>query len=206
MLSCKANPVLVQCLGFPHSSDPLPQLWDPCPHPAPPSPALGSPQPLKPKVLWLTRSIPSGYPLEFCRDPDWLPSASPQGLALRICSGKVMEVCACPLSSFSYSWTPTPMVGGGGTGANLTGSISSACPRAPVTVSPTHDTGSVCALSSQAHLKLPPLPCVTFNSIAHLPGLRSWATQAGLGSRSLSSTQGLFFFSSLSACLESWVY
>lgn len=35
MLSCKANPVLVQCLGFPHSSDPPPQLWDPCPHPCP---------------------------------------------------------------------------------------------------------------------------------------------------------------------------
>lgn len=33
MLSCKANPVLVQCLGFPHSGDP--QLWDPFPQPCP---------------------------------------------------------------------------------------------------------------------------------------------------------------------------
>lgn len=30
MLSCKANPVLVQCLRFPHSGNTTLKLWDPC--------------------------------------------------------------------------------------------------------------------------------------------------------------------------------
>lgn len=76
MLSCKANPVLVQCLGFPHSSDP-PTVGS-LPPTLPPSPALGSPQPLKPRALWLTRLIPARHPVGFCRVSAWLPSALPR--------------------------------------------------------------------------------------------------------------------------------
>lgn len=72
-----------------------------------------------------------------------------------------MEVCACQLPGFGYSWTPTPMTWGGGTGAN-----STACPGALV-VSPIHDTRSVCALSSKAHLYFPQSKPAT-SALCHL--------------------------------------
>lgn len=80
MLSCKANPVLVQRLGFPHSGDP--QLWDPCPQPCPTLASTG-----------VTPASEAQGPLADCLSfaGSLTPQRLAQDLALRTCSGKVMK-------------------------------------------------------------------------------------------------------------------